>query len=165
MIKMNKILHVSGYFCIFALLLDGQTFAQDMSRSIDRVALDKISKEISHENNQKNDLWIQNNSKDEISVEFVNSGQVAALQFDIPAKGIADSQFECPEKFKNTDHIIGCLKVGDSIRVAIMSLTNSIIPDSTVLKVKGVNANNVSLNRVVFSDNNATNITPKRFMK
>lgn len=102
-------------------------------------------------------------------IEFVNGGDVAALQFDINVGQISERAYSCggnlPESF-----IASCFLNDGSLRVVVFSMENAPIPDSTLvsfnktaktLSAASSAASGQGIENVVFSDANGRDITPK----
>lgn len=118
------------------------------------------------------DLWMQP-AKGGFSVEFVSSGEIVGLQFDIKGVQVADGQFDCGIGLASS-HTASCSITADgNLRVIVFSMENAPIPDGTMVMVRNAvsaDRNNLlgavrkgseaALDRVVFADIQGANVTP-----
>lgn len=120
------------------------------------------------------DLWVQN-GKGGYAVEFVNSSEVAGLQFDLHDKNIKEGSYNCGGSL-DAKFQVACTLHADKgfLRVIVFAMDASQIPDSTVVSINSSSnggkklialAAAPSLKGVIFSDNQGRNITSSHLGK
>ncbi len=115
------------------------------------------------------DLWVEA-GKGGYSVEFINDGAVAGMQFDIKDASIQEGGFTCSGTLSSAFQTSCVLNAEQGyLRVLVFSMDASIIPDATVVSVRRTSGGAASfkaiqarpsLNGVVLSDNQGRNVTP-----
>ncbi len=111
------------------------------------------------------------NGKGGYSVEFVNAGNVAGVQFDIQDSGIKAGGYTCGGSLSSAFQSSCTLHAEEGfLRVIVFSMDNAAIPDATLVNISSASAGNgkykaeatkrPSINGVIFSDNQGRNVTP-----
>jgi len=118
----------------------------------------------------QSDLWIEA-SKSKKTVEFVNDGSVVSLQFELTLEGLTENQVSCQDSF-TSDHVMVCFYKDGYLKAAVYSITNSAVPDTTLLTIDGNSAGasylrgskssrkNANIRAIKFNDITAANVTP-----
>ncbi len=119
------------------------------------------------------DLWVEK-GKGGYTVEFINGGDVAGLQFDLNDKNIKEGGYDCGGSL-DAHYQVACTLHADEgfLRVIVFSMDNAMVPDATVVSVHSASNGNKlsaraatpSLKGVIFSDNQGRNITSSHLGK
>lgn len=119
------------------------------------------------------DLWMQS-AKGGYTVEFVSSGEIVGLQFDVKGIEVAEGQFDCGIGLAST-HTASCsINADGNLRVIVFSMENAPIPDGTMVMIRNAvsadrgnllgaarKAAQPTLDGVVFGDVQGANVTPE----
>ena len=120
----------------------------------------------------QSDLWVQP-VKGGYTVEFVSSGEIVGLQFDVKGIEVAAGQFDCGIGVAET-HIASCtINSEGNLRVIVYSMENSPVPDGTMVMIRTAvsgdrgnllravrKAAQPTLDGIVFGDVQGANVTP-----
>jgi len=82
------------------------------------------------------DLWLQS-QKGGYSVEFVNNGEVAGIQFDIRDRRIKEGAFNCGTPALLETHTVNCNLHEDDgfLRVVVFAVPSVVVPDSKIVEI------------------------------
>ncbi len=114
------------------------------------------------------DLWVEA-GKGSYNVEFINSGDVAGVQFDIRDKTIQENGFTCSGTLSAAFQTSCVLHAEEGfLRVIVFSMDSATVPDATIVSVRTTGGAasftakqaRPSLSGVIFSDNQGRNVTP-----
>jgi hypothetical protein len=118
------------------------------------------------------DLWMQP-AKGGYTVEFVSSGEVVGLQFDVKGIEVAEGQFDCGVGLASSHQASCTINAEGNLRVIVFSMENAPIPDGTMVMIRNAvsadrgnllgavrKAAQPTLDGVVFADTQGTNVTP-----
>lgn len=122
----------------------------------------------------QSDLWLQP-AKGGYTVEFVSSGDVSALQFDVKGISITEGQYDCGVGLANSHSATCAINSKGNLRVIVFAMDNAPVPDGTMLFIRNVSSTATraellaaarqvavapTLGGVLFSDAQATDVTP-----
>ena len=114
------------------------------------------------------DLWVQS-QKGGYTVEFVNNGNVAGIQFDLRDSRIKQGSFSCGSQFLLQTHQVNCTLHEDEgfLRVLVFAMPTAAIPDATVVEIdpeasalRAAAQPSVELAEVTLADAEAQDVTP-----
>lgn len=134
-----------------ALLMAGAVFAQSFKESAAEAP--------------SSDLFT-NNAKGGYTVEFVNAGDVAGIQFDIQDKNIREGGFTCGGSLNGFETSCTLNAEQGYLRVIVFSMDAALVPDATLVSINTTGGSikkeftRPSLNGVILSDAQGRNITP-----
>ena len=118
------------------------------------------------------DLWLQP-AKGGYTVEFVSSGEIVGLQFDVKGIEVAEGQFDCGIGLAGSHQASCTINSDGNLRVIVFSMENAAIPDGTMVMIRNAvsadrgnllgavrQAAQPTLDGVVFADVQGGNVTP-----
>jgi len=147
---------VKFFTALIAAMLVAATNAADIDKASQENAADVA------------DLWVQS-QKGGYTVEFVNNGDVAGVQFDLRDRRISEGGFTCGTQALQETHEVVCNLHEDDgfLRVLVFAMPTAVIPDSTVVEVspeasvlRVAAQPSVELAEVTLADAEAQDVTP-----